>query len=92
MAEKSKLVEFVILDKKLIVPGLLHGLAGKGGELVLPKNFGIRVVPSGQIIAYSETPTFKMNYATQVKKVKEKKEVEVEELEITGESNIFDEL
>ena len=104
---KSKLVDFVILDKKLTVAGALHGLIGHGGELVLKKNFGIRLVPSGkwievQIIAYSETPTFKMSYATKTKKVIEKviETVQIKAkdigdsspMKITGETNIFDEV
>ena len=95
--EKSQLVDFVILAKKLFIGGALHGLITKGGELVLEKNIGLRLVPKDkwveiQIIVYSETPTFKLNYAHTVKKVKIEEKEESTQMKITGESNIFDEL
>jgi hypothetical protein len=93
MEEKSKLVDFVILDKKIISGGAIHGLISRGGEIVLEKNFGLRMVPKGkwveiQFVAYSEKPSFKMNYG--LKKVKSKPKQEDTQLKIDGEVNIFD--
>lgn len=94
--ELTKQTDFIILDKKIIHSGMIHKLTASGGDMVLEKNYGIRIVPKDkwvevQILCYSEQPNFKLNFAYNKPVAKSEKEVEKEtQLKITGETNIFE--
>ena len=89
-----------ILAQKLLIPGVLHNLAIKGGEIVLNEKFGIKVNKKQnwlnfQLVIYDEVPKFKQNFGqTRIEKVfvnkPEPKKDKGYEVVVEEEEDLFD--